>query len=620
VIEQHSLQIVKSLLGEPNKKLSKPKELRYGSFGSLSIDLSKGTFFDHEIGHGGGLVDLIKREGKDPVTFLNDLGINQITPKIVKEYSYKNEKGEEIYQVVRFEPKTFRPRRKTNNGYVFNLAGITPLPYNLPQIVNNADKPIFICEGEKDCDALTQLGLIATCNSGGAGNWNKELNKYFIDRNVILIPDNDKAGEKHVEIVATHLSKIVKAIKILHLPVNEKEDISDWLANGGNKVKLNELIYKTEIYSPTQLFKSWKVKSAINIAPRDFIYGNHYIRKYVSLTASQGGLGKSTVILTECIAMATGRNLLGIQPQKKYKTIFYNAEDPLDEIERRVIAICEYFNIKQEELINQLFVASGREQNLMLAAGLEGLIQEDAFLKIEDFCIENCIDVLVFDPLANMTSSLETNEIFKEVAKRLSHLAEKAKMSIEIVHHTRKLNGNMADVDSVRGGSALIAAVRSARLLNLMSRDEADKAGLETNLHHFKMEDAKNNLSASLLQANWYERVSVALDNTDEVGVVKCWKFPDAFSDVTLQQARKLQFKIDDCKPRLHHSADNWVGKIIAEELELNVEDKFDKAKIITIIKGWIKTKVLEVQEENNSRSGRSTKIVIRGSNIINLQ
>ena len=50
------------LLGDPNKGMSSPKEWRYGSRGSLSIDLEKGTWFDHEKGTGGGVIDLICRE------------------------------------------------------------------------------------------------------------------------------------------------------------------------------------------------------------------------------------------------------------------------------------------------------------------------------------------------------------------------------------------------------------------------------------------------------------------------------------------------------------------------------------------------------------------------------
>ena len=76
MIEKYAKEIAIKILGEPNKKLSRPDELRYGSFGSLSIDLKKGVVFDHEENIGYGLVDLIKKHGHDPKKFLDDMGIN----------------------------------------------------------------------------------------------------------------------------------------------------------------------------------------------------------------------------------------------------------------------------------------------------------------------------------------------------------------------------------------------------------------------------------------------------------------------------------------------------------------------------------------------------------------
>lgn len=54
--------VAKALLGEPNTKQRRGTEWRYGRKGSLCIDLSKGTWFDHEAGEGGGVLDLIQRE------------------------------------------------------------------------------------------------------------------------------------------------------------------------------------------------------------------------------------------------------------------------------------------------------------------------------------------------------------------------------------------------------------------------------------------------------------------------------------------------------------------------------------------------------------------------------
>ena len=50
------------LLGEPNAKLSKPKELRFGNHGSLSVNLEAGTWFDHETKIGGGTLALIEHK------------------------------------------------------------------------------------------------------------------------------------------------------------------------------------------------------------------------------------------------------------------------------------------------------------------------------------------------------------------------------------------------------------------------------------------------------------------------------------------------------------------------------------------------------------------------------
>ena len=70
MIQNHIKEIALDLLGEPNKKLSTDKELRFGTYGSMSVDLEKGTFFSHEDNEGGGTIDLVKRYVSDHVDYL----------------------------------------------------------------------------------------------------------------------------------------------------------------------------------------------------------------------------------------------------------------------------------------------------------------------------------------------------------------------------------------------------------------------------------------------------------------------------------------------------------------------------------------------------------------------
>ena len=57
--------LAKALLGEPNPALSSEYEYRYGARGSLSIDLRKGTWYDHEVGDGGGVLSGDTRDPPD---------------------------------------------------------------------------------------------------------------------------------------------------------------------------------------------------------------------------------------------------------------------------------------------------------------------------------------------------------------------------------------------------------------------------------------------------------------------------------------------------------------------------------------------------------------------------
>ena len=87
----------------------------------------------------------------------------------------------------------------------------------------------------------------------------------------------------------------------------------------------------------------------------------------------------------ESIAIATDRPILGVKPKRRERTVYFCAEDPADEIKRRVLAICQHFQIPQSELVDWLFIASGRDQDVTLAYGLDGEINEPVFEMMERF-------------------------------------------------------------------------------------------------------------------------------------------------------------------------------------------------------------------------------------------
>ena len=96
------------------------------------------------------------------------------------------------------------------------------------------------------------------------------------------------------------------------------------------------------------------------LPPRTWLYGKHYQRRTVSLTAGPGGMGKSSLDMVEAVAMVTCRNLLGEQPEERLRVWYHNGEDPLDEINRRLAAICQHYGIPQGELQGHLWVTCFR--------------------------------------------------------------------------------------------------------------------------------------------------------------------------------------------------------------------------------------------------------------------
>jgi len=627
MIEQNAKEIAIALLGEPNEKLSKPTEMRFGTFGSLSVDLEKGTYFNHEEQVGGGLTQLITSQGKDPKAFLDEMGLNDnfeeqtVGPKVTARYEYKDIDDRVSYEVIRYEPKTFRQRRFDSeaNKFIPGLKNVTPLPYNLPAIIKDKDSPIYVCEGEKDADYLIKIGLLATCNSGGAGNWSPALNKYFEGRKIVILPDNDEPGIKHSKLVASQLQAVAESIKIVPLPVPDKGDPFDFFSSGGTVEELNQKIKETpkvtEIIKEPLLFKPWEITDPLSIKPRDFIYRN-FVRGFMTLTVAPGGAGKSILSLSQAIACVTQRDFLGFSPKKKCRVVYYNSEDPSDELYRRSLAIMQHWGIDQSEVEGRLFLASGRDTDLILCQGIDSALQDQNFDKIERFCLDNQIDILILDPLVNMLGGAnETNETYALVSKRLSQLAEKCDLCVELVHHTRKVSGREMSIEDSRGGISLVSASRSATYLQTMDKE----TGLKLNLDHYNylsVNDGKNNLKP-LEKQFWYEKVPVTLTNGDVCAVVVPWDWPDAFEGITKENARTVQLKVDEASPpyKAHYSASRYIGKLIAEVLNLNFGDKSVKSRVNHIFKTWVENDVLKIDEEHDSRNGRTVKLVRSGSN-----
>jgi hypothetical protein len=167
-------------------------------------------------------------------------------PRIIKTYDYTNQDGEVVYQVCRLDPKDFRQRRPDGNGgWIWNLNGVRRVLYRLPEPLKLPHAGAFICEGEKDSDNVAALGYCAT--TVASGDWKNIDVSALADRDMFILADADKAGDKKALAAANKLK--ATSIRIVLMPDGAK-DVSDWL--DGDPTRADRLL---EVCVDTPLWK-----------------------------------------------------------------------------------------------------------------------------------------------------------------------------------------------------------------------------------------------------------------------------------------------------------------------------------------------------------------------------
>jgi AAA domain len=267
---------------KPNKKLSSATEQRYGTNGSLSVDLTKGVYADHEDASGGGVLDLLRAfkglDKAEAVKWLVDGGFIQEKEQEGKPsaankagkfmgfmehhpvaiFKYQDRKGGLAYEVLKFPKEASRrymQRRPLDGGWVWGLqAGeygrfknqkewwkadpekIKAGKYEEVRSFEEAERflyqfaevkkaikdgvTVYLLEGEKDCETLREWGFVATTNAGGAKYWSDKFYDDLKGANLVIMPDNDDAGRTRVLLRGSGLKGRAASVKVLDLALH----------------------------------------------------------------------------------------------------------------------------------------------------------------------------------------------------------------------------------------------------------------------------------------------------------------------------------------------------------------------------------------------------------------
>ena len=253
----------------------------------------------------------------------------------VIKYTYRNENGRPLYMNCRGKEKDFWQCLPDGTK---KLGNVQRVPYHLPELIK-ADTVLFV-EGEKDVHTAESFGFMATTTSSST-SWKPGMAKWFEDKNVFLIPDNDDPGRKYMEKVGVDLHGVANTLKWINLPHRGREgfDLTDFAERfkGPRSVNSRLRIYisRTRPYIPKGApisakeimnMKFPKIKWAVpDILPEG-----------LSILASKPKIGKSIMAMNIGLSITTENKVMD-HIEADYGPVIYLAlEDTTKRLNNRL--------------------------------------------------------------------------------------------------------------------------------------------------------------------------------------------------------------------------------------------------------------------------------------------
>ena len=384
-----------------------------------------------------------------------------LVDRIIAEYDYHDAQGRLLFQVVRLLPKDFRQRRSDGaGGWLWNLKGITPVLYRLPELLATPlSDTVFLVEGEKDVDRLRAEGLVATCNPMGAGKWRHSYSEALRSRPVAIITDNDEPGRQHTSQVMRALHGIATSVARLDLPgLPEKGDVSDWLDGGGTIEELTRLSLEVPATPSAQASSpSLQLISAKDLVKKDLPEPRwavpDLLPEGLAILGGKPKMGKSWFALNLGIAVATGGVALGSIRTEAGDVLYLALEDTERRLQGRL----------RDVLGDSPAPASLTFSCTWLRVDEGGLEELELWLRTHP-----AARLVIVDTLAKVRPPRGRNDTLYESdyasISGLKALADRYGVAILVIHHLRKQDS--ADpVDAISGTLGLAGAADAILVL-----------------------------------------------------------------------------------------------------------------------------------------------------------
>lgn len=264
-------------------------------------------------------------------------------------------------------------------------------------------------------------------------------------------------------------------------------------------------------------------------------------RGYLTGVIGAPGVSKTMFLIALGMHLASGRNYGGltVAGSKPLRVLIVLAEEDPLEINLRMAAAAEHFGIRPDAMADRIAVMpmeGARRFNIGRSNGRVFEYDQDNVEFIGKMLDRHQVDMVLADPLGKLHDGEENDNVqMKQIARRLTQIAQEKQIGMVLAHHTPKLQGGeiAGNMWAARGASAIAAEFKVMNTLSTMTDEDADHVGVDRaeRKRYCRRDDAKANNSLESSDVNWYERKSIILANGENVGVL----VPKFFENVALK-------------------------------------------------------------------------------------
>ncbi len=491
-------EIAVQVVGEP--KFKKSDEWRWNNKGSLTLNLEAGTFYDFELGAGGGVIWLLEQYGRDvaetlkqfgfdrPLQSINssDLGNSPIAKSTSSGRSFSNEqmirlhdesivavKYADNFVVMRFPEghqisMKYAPfSRIDGSWYMKRPSEILPI-----YATNNyPDKPVLLNEGEKamlGAKSISGDAFDVSCWHGGVGAINKQDWSKLFGRDVVIWCDNDIAGKECGLKIEKILRDNCNSVKVINPPIDfeEKDDLwdaaqSDYFPNlksfqdyiYENQVPI--LIEPTPLVMPSNEFKFLTYEEMEeNDKPPEWLIDKIAEKETVISMYAEPKAGKSFVGISMMLSVASGTEWYGHQTVES--GVLYFCGEGERSIFKRILAWESHFDIP---LKGKPFRVSNRPARILDDEDFENILAKSHECKNQF----GSLGMVIIDTLQRNWGNGDENSTsdMNQFINRIDRIKFETGACVMLVHHTGHSGAKSSGAKRARGSSVLPASVDS---------------------------------------------------------------------------------------------------------------------------------------------------------------